>query len=84
MEVISCEEVAKQWENWCGDTPWSRGLREFGDEGGKIIWYCGFPRSKSAIPLCFSLVMPSGIEVPGSSRLKDIKEAIHRAQWFNR
>jgi hypothetical protein len=75
MDKLECNYVAKQWEKWCGKTAWSKNLREFGRQGGKIIWYCGFPQSVSAIPLCFVLVMPSGEEL-GHSRLKDIKEAI--------
>jgi len=75
MEVIECEEVVLKWKQWCGDTPWSDCLKRFGDLGGKIIWYCGYPRSVSAIPLCFTLILPNKQEINGS-RLKDIKLAI--------
>jgi hypothetical protein len=74
--IQTCEEVATSWENWCGETPWSKSLRKFGELGGKVIWWCGVPRSASAIPLCFVLVMPDGFHYQGHSRLRDIKDAI--------
>lgn len=69
-------EVAKSWISWCGETTWSRALIEFDMYGGKIKWFCGYPQSKSAIPLCFVLYDDEGGEFPGHSRLKDIKAAI--------
>jgi len=77
MKEQGCKYVAESWEKWCGSTPWSENLKELGELGGKIIWYCGYPQSASAIPLCFVLVMPSGEEF-GHSKLKDIKKAIRR------
>ena len=70
-----CSIVADAWETWCGETPWSIALREFGNLGGTIIWWCGYPRSKSAISLCFTLYL-NGAKLPGSSRLKDIRRTI--------
>jgi hypothetical protein len=72
-------QVAEAWEAWCGETPWSKALREFGALGGKIIWWMGYPRSMSAIPLCFSLFF-RGKKLPCNSRLKDIKQAIIKAK----
>ena len=69
-------EVADAWENWCGVTKWSTSLREFGDLGGKILWWCGMPRSTSAIPLTFALYTPTGEKLYCDYRLKDIRAAI--------
>ena len=68
--------VAKFWESWCGITPWSKYLREFGELGGLIKYWGGVPQSASAIPLCFELLMPVGDVFPGGSRLKDIRAAV--------
>ena len=76
MEPMSCDYVADRWAGWCGETQWSKKLREFGKLGGAVIWYCGVPQSASAIPLCFSLIMPDKSKFNGSSRLKDIRQAI--------
>jgi hypothetical protein len=70
------DEVAEAWEFWCGETPWSRSLRRFGELGGRVRWFGGYPRSRSAIPLCFCLYGPDGRELPSRSRLKDIKAAV--------
>jgi hypothetical protein len=70
------DAIADFWEQWCGDTPWSRSLRRFGELGGKIQYWCGVPRSHSAIPLTFALYAPDGTELPCNYRLKDIKAAI--------
>ena len=75
MDIQSCDEVAAAWERWCGITAWSSALREFGKVGGSIKWYGGYPRSRSAIPLCFTLICASGDEINGS-RLKDIQHAL--------
>jgi hypothetical protein len=74
--IQTCEAVASAWERWCGVTPWSISLRLFGNLGGKVIWYGGMPRCASAIPLCFTLIMPDGTKYNGRSRLMDIKDAI--------
>lgn len=68
--------VAEAWERWCGETQWSKALREFAALGGRITWWCGYPQSVSAIPLCFTLHKSTGEEINGGSRLKDIKAAI--------
>jgi len=69
-------DVAAAWERWCGETPWSRELRTFGRLGGRMVWWGGYPRSASAIPLCFSLYTPDGLPITGGSRLKDIRRAV--------
>ena len=78
-----CSEVAEMWESWCGETKWSKSLRKFGDAGGRVIWWSGYPRSASAIPLCFSLFL-DGKELNGGSRLKDIRAAIAKAEGEER
>lgn len=75
MNIQECSEIAESWESWCGETQWSKKLREFGELGGKIEYFCGVPQSASAIPLCFVLIMPDNSKF-GSSRLKDIRNAI--------
>jgi hypothetical protein len=75
---IPVETVVLSWKNWGGETQWTQLLRQFGQLGGLITHYCGLPRSKSAIPLTFTLHFPSGekIDTGGNSRLRDIKAAI--------
>lgn len=68
--------VIAKWQAWCGATRWTDALGRFAVLGGKVKWWCGFPRSASAIPLCFGLYTPDGREIPGRSRLKDIRYAI--------
>ena len=75
MEV-SAYQVAKNWEVWCGDTPWSRAMREWAALGGRVLDFGGRPRCASAIPLCFVLIDAAGCEMPGQSRLKDIRAAV--------
>jgi hypothetical protein len=55
-EIVACEDVAEAWEAFCGETKWSRLMREAGALGCKCVWWAGYPRSKSAIPLCFELI----------------------------
>lgn len=76
MVAVPAAQVAKAWERWCGDTTWSRAMREWAELGGKVIWWGGYPQSASAIPLCFVLVDATGQKMPGSSRLKDIRAAV--------
>ncbi|KKL57994.1 hypothetical protein LCGC14_2229800 [marine sediment metagenome] len=76
VEVVSAQYVAERWEQWCGDTAWSRAMREWAALGGKVIWWGGVPRSASAIPLCFVLIDATGSKMPGNSRLKDIQAAV--------
>lgn len=76
---IPPEQVVDDWERWCGETPWSIALRRFGELGGRVIWWGGYPRSASAIPLCFVLYDREGQELPreiNHSRLKDIRAGI--------
>ncbi|KKL10450.1 hypothetical protein LCGC14_2555650 [marine sediment metagenome] len=79
--TVSAWQLAKRWEAWCGGTAWSKAMREWAELGGRVIDYGGVPLSASAIPLCFVLVDSSGQEMPGSSRLKDIRAAVKE---FNR
>lgn len=76
-------DVAEGWRGWAGETAWTKAADEFGELGGKIAWYCGYPQSKSAIPLTFTLHMPDGTEFAGHYRLKDIRAATTRAQECN-
>jgi hypothetical protein len=65
--------VAGVWDEWCGPTAWSHEMRKL--EGrATITWYGGYPRSKSAIPLCFTITLNDGAVINGS-RLRDIREA---------
>lgn len=75
-ETDNVFDTAKAWVAWCGETSWSKYLYRFGELGGKMIWWGGYPQSVSAIPLCFQLFTPNGIELECNSRLKDIKAAI--------
>lgn len=75
MTIQECDYVAKEWKGWCGENRWTRLLESFGILKGKIIWYTGYPQSKSAIPLCFELILETGEKIAGS-RLKDIQRAI--------
>lgn len=68
--------LARFFEAWCGETPWSKQLRRLGELGGLVKHYCGVPRSASAIPLCFSILLPDGHEFPCDSRLKDLRAAV--------
>jgi len=79
-EKQSPHEVADEWEAWCGTTKWSTALRSLGDAGWSIQWWCGYPRSRSAIPLCFSLFTPNGDKFPCESRLTDLRAAIAQAK----
>ena len=76
LERFDLDSTVHLWERWCGPSPWSEALREFGSLGGYCEYWCGVPRSASAIPLCFALYDRKGREIPGNSRLKDIKAAI--------
>lgn len=78
---IKPEPVAKTvraWTQWCGETPWTKYLIEFGQLGGLITYWCGVPRSASAIPLTFSLHYANGERIEGcdNSRLKDLRAAV--------
>ena len=74
-KTMSAKEVAKAWKWWCGSCAWTKAMEAFGKIGGRVRWWAGYPRSASAIPLCFTLILSEGQEINGS-RLKDIKEAI--------
>ncbi len=74
--AVNPAAIAHAWERWCGDTPWSRAARKLGELGGLIIWWCGYPQSASAIPLCFGILLPDGHEFPCDSRLKDLRAAV--------
>lgn len=78
--------VAESWESWCGKCRWTKRMREFGEVGGLVIWYCGYPQSKSAIPLCFTLHDDRGMKIitGGDSRLKDIEMATYILSVINK
>ena len=68
--------IADFFASWCGETAWSIELRRFGALGGLIRYWCGVPRSHSAIPLTFALHWPSGTPMHfDRDRLRDIKLA---------
>ena len=67
--------VADAWERWCGETAWSRTMRSFDGEGRYVIWFGGYPRSASAIPLCFVVYDTEGHSLTTGSRLRDLKTA---------
>lgn len=73
---VDAKLVAEDWRQYGGDNPWTAALDRFGDLGGKVIWWCGYPRCASAIPLTFSLHMPDGTKAHCNYRLKDIRAAI--------
>lgn len=68
--------VADDWKAWCGDCAWTHAMRQFGELGGLVDWWCGYPQCCSAIPLTFALFAPDGSELPCRYRLKDIRAAI--------
>lgn len=73
----SANIIANDWADWCGEnTPWVKALREFASFGGLVTWWCGYPQSKSAIPLTFSLHRLDGTKLPCAYRLKDIRAAV--------
>lgn len=74
--TFSGEDVARDWGRWCGETSWVKWMRRWGRAGGRVVWWCGYPQSASAIPLCFSLVGPSGDRPPCKSLLRDIRAAV--------
>jgi hypothetical protein len=78
--VYTGQQVAKEWEDWCGNTPWIRAARRFGELGGTFRWWGGYPRSASAIPLCFVCILPDGRELSGNSRLSDLRYAVTCAE----
>lgn len=75
-EDMTINAVADAWEAWCGPTRWSNGLKRLAELGGSIKWWCGYPRSASAIPLTFELFRPDGSKFPSGYRLRDIEAAV--------
>ena len=70
------EEVADHWEVWLGVTKWTEYMRALQPFNVSIIWYGGYPRSASAIPLCFVIQDINGNKLNEGSRLKDIKQTL--------
>ena len=66
--------VAESWESWCGDTKWVKLMKRL-QGSAMIIWWGGYPRSASAIPLCFQIILNDGRVFDGS-RLQDIQMAV--------
>lgn len=75
-ELMTGQDVADAWVDWCGDNQWTGAMRRFGELGGRVKWFDGYPQSRSAIPLTFILYSPEGQLLYGYSRLRDIKDAI--------
>jgi hypothetical protein len=74
--IENAVNMAEEWEAYGGETTWSRAARRFGELGGLVQYWCGMPRSASAIPLTFALFKPDGTPLPSHYRLKDIHAAI--------
>lgn len=74
--IQPASEVAELWEEYGGETKWSKTLREFGALGGLVQYWSGMPQSASAIPLTFALFAPDGTKLASNYRLKDIRAAI--------
>mgnify|MGYP001619541604 FL=1 len=73
-------EIADAWEGWCGETKWSRAVRELDRLGWRVQWWAGYPRSASAIPLTFTIYDPNGDKFPSSARLRDLTAAVKAAE----
>jgi hypothetical protein len=80
IEKGNPEYIAERWEKFCGDCSWTRYMRALEGTGCKVTWYDGYPRSRSAIPLCFVIYLPDGTEYKGHSRLKDIRNVVRLIQ----
>ena len=78
IQPITGQELASEWRAWCGDCPWTDLMHQFGELGGTSVWWCGYPRSRSAIPLTFTLIGPDGQKMPCDYRLKDIRAAVEQ------
>ena len=78
--IVPASQVADDWEAWCGETQWTKKLREFGSLGGLVRWWSGYPQSRSAIPLTFELFLADGTKCECEYRLKDIRAAIELAR----
>lgn len=71
-EPMSPIDLAHAWSLWCGENKWTRSMRSLANVGCTVVWWGGYPRSASAIPLCFVIYLPNGKKFNGHSRLKDI------------
>jgi hypothetical protein len=74
--IQAAANVAAIWEDYQGETAWTKSMREFGSLGGLVQYWCGMPRCASSIPLTFALFAPDGTKLECSYRLKDIHAAI--------
>ena len=83
--TMPADRLADQWRHWCGDTSWVAAMDEFAMLGGYAEDWGGVPRSRSAIPLCFALILPDGTRLPDNNyRLADIRRAITLAREMGR
>ena len=84
-QPIDPAALAQDWRAWCGDTAWSRLMEDFAAVGGRVVDWGGRPKSRSAIPLCFGLVLPDGcVMADTNSRQSDIRRAIALAKMMRR
>ena len=67
--------VAQQWARWCGENKWTSAMRALDGEGRYVIWWGGYPQSKSAIPLCFQVFHSWHRPLTQGSRLRDLVSA---------
>jgi hypothetical protein len=65
------------WEDWAGETKWSRIAKEIDIFGGYVKTY-GVPQSAS--PFCFAVYNQAGIKIASSQRLKDLVEARNKIE----
>lgn len=74
--IENASYMADEWARYGGECTWTMAAREFGALGGLAQYWCGMPRSSSAIPLTFALFTPGGERMECNYRLKDIRAAI--------
>lgn len=66
-------DIAQAWKAWCGDTRWSRAMRQCERMNLDITWFCGYPQSPSAIPLCFLIKDATGNKLNNGSTLRELE-----------
>lgn len=74
--TYTCDKVADIWEAWCGETPWSKYMRQAGTLGVRCVYFDGVPRSASAIPLTFVLVDDEGKWLTNGSTLRELRNFV--------
>ena len=71
--------VAQRWEQWCGPSPWSRAMFAMEGDGRYVVWFGGYPRSKSAIPLCFQVFSRDDAPLTFDNGLRELQAAVSKA-----